>query len=73
MQKCIIVTIITRAAVLERCKLIGIEAMLIAAQFRWSYHVALMEGLRIPKRIFYGQLTSGTRRKDALLKRFKDN
>jgi hypothetical protein len=58
--------------VLDRCHSVGIEAMIIANQLRWSGHVARMEDRRAPKCIFYGQLASGTRSVGAPLKRYKD-
>ena len=58
--------------VLSRCNSTGIESLIIANQLRWSGHVARMSDRRIPKRIFYGQLTSGTRSLGAPLKRYKD-
>ena len=46
--------------------------MLTGTQLRWVSHVARMNDQRLPKRIFYGQLQSGTRSVGAPLKRYKD-
>ena len=46
--------------------------MLIGNQLRWAGHVARMNDQRLPKRIFYGQLQSGTRSVGAPLNRYKD-
>lgn len=58
--------------VLERCKITGIEAMLIKAQLRWSGHVVRVEDSRIPKALFYGELVDGRRHKGGQYKRYKD-
>ena len=57
---------------LTKCNISGIESMLIGNQLRWAGHVARMNDLRLPKRIFYGQLQSGIRSVGAPLKRYKD-
>ena len=37
----------------------SIEAILIAAQLRWTGHVTRMSSDRLPKAVFYGELSSG--------------
>ena len=41
--------------VLQICNISGIEALLIAAQFRWTGHVIRMSNDRLPKFIFYSE------------------
>jgi hypothetical protein len=43
---------VPNTGVLEKCHITGIEAFVIAAQLRWSGHVARMDNTRIPKAIF---------------------
>ena len=54
---------ITSNEVLQRAKMDGIEAMLIRAQLRWVGHVQRMSDSRMPKQIFYSELSSGARSK----------
>jgi hypothetical protein len=63
---------VTNVEVLERCGSTSIEALVIAAQLRWTGHVLRMREERIPKQILYGEL-SGTRHAGGQRKRYKDN
>ena len=64
---------LTNQDVLRRANLTGIEAMIIAAQLRWSGHVMSMHDNRIPKQIFCSELVAGKRRPGGQIKRYKDN
>ena len=50
----------------------GIESMLITAQFHWVGHILFMDDSRIPKRVFLGQPSTGTRSIGRLPLRCKD-
>ena len=58
--------------VLCLCGISGIEAFLLAAQLRWVGHVVSMEDDRIPKEVFFGQLSSGKRQQCGPVRRYKD-
>ena len=57
---------------LQICNISGIEALLIAAQFRWTGHVIRMNNDRLPKIIFYSELKDGARARGGQRKRYKD-
>ena len=63
---------VSNVAILRRCKVSGIEAMLLKAQLRWCGHVIRMPDSRIPKQLLYGQLKHGTRNPGGQRKRYKD-
>ena len=50
----------------------SIEALLIKHQLRWAGHLVRMPEKRLPKQIFYSELSSGTRKRGRQKKRFKD-
>jgi len=60
--------------VLQICTISGIEALLIAAQVRWTGHVIEVNN-RLPKIIFYSEhceLQDGARSRSGQRKRYKD-
>ena len=59
--------------VLETSGTVSIEAMLLKIQLRWSGHVSRMEDRRLPKAVFFGELSTGYRTVGAPLKRYKDS
>ena len=50
----------------------SIEAILTAAQLRWTGHVTRMSSDRLPKAVFYGELSSGKRLRGGQRLRYKD-
>ena len=64
--------IVTSNEVLKRAERDGIEAMLKTAELRWVGHVQRMNDNRLPKQIFYSELSSGVRNKGGQRKRYKD-
>ena len=58
--------------ILERSGLPSIYTMLRKSQLRWSGHVTRMPDERLPKRLLYGELQTGTRCRGGQKKRYKD-
>jgi len=58
--------------VLQICNISIIEALLVAAQFRWTGHVIRMSSDRLPKIIFYSELKDGARSRGGQRKTCKD-
>ena len=63
---------VTNQEVLRRSSLSGIEALVMAAQLRWSGHVMRLEEDRLPKQIFCSELVHGKRQPGGQKKRYKD-
>ena len=63
---------ITNHEVLTKCKISGIEALLMKNQLRWTGHVIRMSDDRLPKIALYGQLDGVTRPMGRPLLRYKD-
>ncbi|XP_044171386.1 uncharacterized protein LOC114973897 [Acropora millepora] len=58
--------------VLQRAEMEGIHAILLRHQLRWAGHVHRMDDCRLPKRLFYGELSTGKRTTGRPKKRYKD-
>ncbi|VDL95171.1 unnamed protein product [Schistocephalus solidus] len=58
--------------VLERTGILSIHAMLRQVQLRRSGHLVRMDGERLHKRIFYGDVATGARQKGGQKRRYKD-
>nr|VZI33164.1 unnamed protein product [Spirometra erinaceieuropaei] len=58
--------------VLERTGILSIYSMLRQMQLRWSGHLVRMDDERLPKRLFYGDVATGSRRQGGQLRRYKD-
>nr|VZI17034.1 unnamed protein product [Spirometra erinaceieuropaei] len=52
--------------VLERTGILSIYAILRQMQLRWSGHLVRMDDERLPKRLFYGDVATGSRRQGGL-------
>ena len=58
--------------VLQRTKSESIHALLLQSQLRWAGHIHRMDDSRLPKRLLYGELSTGKRPLGRPKKRFKD-
>nr|VZH98596.1 unnamed protein product [Spirometra erinaceieuropaei] len=58
--------------VLERTGMLSIYSMLRQMQLRWSGHLVRMDDERLPKRLFYGDVATGSRRQGGPTRRYKD-
>ncbi|BHF68327.1 hypothetical protein SprV_0301136100 [Sparganum proliferum] len=58
--------------VLERTGILSICTMLRQLQLRWSGHLVRMDDERLPKRLFYGDVATGSRRQGGQVRRYKD-
>nr|VZI25879.1 unnamed protein product [Spirometra erinaceieuropaei] len=58
--------------VLERTGILSIYAILRQIQLRWSGHLVRMDDERLPKRLFYGDVATGSRRQGGQIRRYND-
>ncbi|BHF71155.1 hypothetical protein SprV_0401421000 [Sparganum proliferum] len=58
--------------VLERTGILSVYTILRQIQLRWSGHLVLMDDERLPKRLFYGDVATGSRRQGGQILRYKD-
>ena len=63
---------ISNIQVLERCGVTSVESQIVKAQLRWVGHLTRMDDSRIPKAVFYSQLSSGKRSLGRPRLRYKD-
>ncbi|VDL81026.1 unnamed protein product [Schistocephalus solidus] len=57
---------------LEHTGILSIHAMLRQVQLRWSDHLVRMDGERLPKLFFYGDVATDARRQGGKKRRYKD-
>nr|VZI28519.1 unnamed protein product [Spirometra erinaceieuropaei] len=58
--------------ILERTRTLSIYSMLRQLQRRWSGHLVPMDDGRLPKRLFYGDVATGSCRKGGQIRDYKD-
>ena len=58
--------------VLQRSNSTSIHSMIMESQLRWSGHVARMPEYRLPKQVFFGELSTGNRSRGRPIQRYKD-
>nr|VZI04528.1 unnamed protein product [Spirometra erinaceieuropaei] len=58
--------------VLERTGMLSKYAILRQMHLRWSGHLVRMDDERLPKRLFYGDVATGSRRQGGQIRRYKD-
>nr|VZI19188.1 unnamed protein product [Spirometra erinaceieuropaei] len=58
--------------VLKRTGMLSTYSMLRQMQLRWSGHLVRMDDERLPKRLFYGDVATGSRRQGGPIRRYKD-
>nr|VZI46546.1 unnamed protein product [Spirometra erinaceieuropaei] len=58
--------------VLERTGIINIYTMLGQLQLHWGGHLVLMEDERLPNRLFYGDVATGSHRQGGQIRRYRD-
>ena len=63
---------IPNVEVLRRANMSSIVTTLTASQFLWTRHIIRMNDRRLPKAVFYGELTKGKRLRGGQRLRYKD-
>nr|VZI31435.1 unnamed protein product [Spirometra erinaceieuropaei] len=58
--------------VLERTGILSIYTMLRQMRLRWNGHLVRMDDERLPKRLFYVDVATGSRRQGGQIRRYKD-
>lgn len=63
---------ISNTEVLRRSSMSGIESFLMKGQLRWCGHLVRMESSRLPKTVFYSELSTGKRQSGGQYLRYRD-
>ena len=63
---------VTNVKVLQKAKTQSIDTLLTLSQLRWSGHLVRMSDDRLPKQLFYSELSEGHRLRGRPTLRFKD-
>ena len=63
---------ISNEQVLQQTKMPSIDSLLTKAQLRWTGHIVRMEDTRLPKQIFYSELSEGQWPRGRPCLRYKD-
>ncbi|PIK58516.1 hypothetical protein BSL78_04540 [Apostichopus japonicus] len=63
---------VANVQVLQRAGTPSIESMVTASKLRWAGHVRRMPEHRLPKMVFYGELSEGKRQQGSQILRYKD-
>ncbi|KAL8612753.1 hypothetical protein ACOMHN_033752 [Nucella lapillus] len=63
---------VSNVKVLLQAQMPSIDALLTQSQLRWSGHLVRMQDSRLPKQLFYGELTGGHRPRGRPKLRYKD-
>ena len=58
--------------VLSRAETPSVQALITASRLRWAGHVLRMPDSRLPKAVFYGELSEGKRKQGGQMLGFKD-
>ena len=64
---------LTNNEVLSRCGSVSLETVIASRTLRWAGHLSRMDEKRLPKIVFYGERTDGTRPVGRPKKRHKDH
>ena len=59
--------------ILRQASILTIHTLLQEAQLRWAGHLVWMSDNRLPKQLFYGELSEGKRSAGGQKKRYKDS
>ena len=63
---------VSNSRVLQQAQMPSIETLITKAQLRWAGHLVRMENSRLPKQLFYSELSDGHRSKGRPKLRYKD-